>query len=57
MTSEVVIFLADGFEEVEALTVSDILRRAGVDVKLVTINNTTTVVSSREVTVIADATF
>jgi len=57
MTSEAVIFLADGFEEVETLTVSDILRRAGVDVKLVTINNTTTVVSSREVTVIADATF
>ena len=57
MTGEVVIFLADGFEEVEALTVSDILKRANVDVKLVSINSTTTVVSSRDVTVIADCTF
>jgi 4-methyl-5(b-hydroxyethyl)-thiazole monophosphate biosynthesis len=31
----VYIFLADGFEEIEALAVADILRRTGIEVKLV----------------------
>ena len=36
----VAIFLAKGFEEIEALTVCDLLRRVGVDVKLVSIDDT-----------------
>ena len=28
------IFLANGFEEIEALTVVDVMRRAGMDVKV-----------------------
>ena len=31
------IFLAEGFEEIEALTVVDTLRRAGMDIKTVSI--------------------
>lgn len=36
--SKVGIFLADGFEEIEGLTVVDILRRAGVDISMISIN-------------------
>ena len=35
----IAILLADGFEEIEALTPFDILKRAGLDVKTVAINN------------------
>lgn len=35
----IAILLADGFEEIEALTPLDILRRAGLDVKTVSIKN------------------
>ncbi len=57
MKADVTIFLADGFEEVEALTVSDILRRAKADVALVSIKDTKEVESSRGVKLVADATF
>ena len=36
--SEVCVFLADGFEEIEGLTVVDILRRAGIDISMISIN-------------------
>lgn len=35
----VYIFLADGFEEIEALTVVDVLRRAEIDSKMVSVGN------------------
>ncbi len=49
------IFLADGFEEVEALTPLDILRRAGVEVKLVSISDDPVVEGAHGVQMIADA--
>ena len=51
------IFLAEGFEEVEALATADILRRGGVDVKLVSITEDSLVKSSHGVNVKADLTF
>ena len=38
--SRVCIFLADGFEEVEALTVVDLLRRAEIKIDMVSISDT-----------------
>lgn len=51
------VFLADGFEEIEALTPVDVFRRAGLLVKTVSIKDVPTVTSSHGVTVIADTVF
>lgn len=48
------LFLADGFEEIEALATVDLLRRAGVDVKMVSINETLAVRGAHGVEVAAD---
>ena len=53
----VYIFLAEGFEEVEALTVIDYLRRAGVDIKSVSINGSCDVQGAHGVTVKSDIVF
>lgn len=50
-------FLANGFEDIEALAPVDILRRAGVEVTTVSINPTREVESSHGITVLADVTF
>lgn len=50
-------FLANGFEEIEALAPVDILRRGGIDVKTVSITGTEEVESSHGVTVKADLVF
>jgi 4-methyl-5(b-hydroxyethyl)-thiazole monophosphate biosynthesis len=54
---KVYIFLADGFEEIEALTVVDFLRRADIDITMVSIQDTTTVTGAHKIPVTADATF
>ncbi|MFI3306481.1 MAG: DJ-1 family glyoxalase III [Rikenellaceae bacterium] len=51
------IFLSDGFEEIEALSVVDILRRAEISIITLSMNDTLTVKSSHGVTVVADALF
>ena len=56
--AKAVILLADGFEEVEMFTVHDVLKRAGVDVRLTTIKaGTMEVVSAQGVRVIAEQEF
>lgn len=55
--SKVYVFLATGFEEVEALTVVDLLRRAGVDCQTVSVMEEKQVTSSHNVTVTADVLF
>ena len=51
------IFLAEGFEEIEALTVVDLLRRAGIPVKTVSITTAMQVTGAHGVTVKADLIF
>ena len=49
-----IVFLADGFEECEALITVDILRRAGVDTIMASVMGRPEVESSRRIRVIAD---
>ena len=53
----VYIFLAEGFEDVEALATADVLRRGGVGVELVSITDDPFVVSSHRVAVGVDQSF
>lgn len=50
------VFLAEGFEEIEALATVDILRRAEMDVKTVSVTGKKEVTGSHGITVIADIT-
>ena len=52
--SKVCVFFANGFEEIEALTVVDILRRANVDVDMVSITKEKKVTGSHGITVEMD---
>lgn len=53
--SKVYLFLADGFETVEALAPADVMRRAGIEVVTVSIMGRRNVVSAQNVPVVADA--
>ena len=50
-------FLADGFEEIEALAAVDILRRGGVEVKTVSLTGQLEVTGSHGITILADLRF
>lgn len=54
---KVCIFFAEGFEEIEALTPVDLLRRSGVDVVTVSITGNRQVTSSHNIPVMMDALF
>lgn len=51
------IFMADGCEEIEGLAVVDILRRAGLEVTMISIGDTTSVTGSHKITFLADTVF
>lgn len=53
----VYLFLADGHEEIEALTVVDLLRRAGVEIETVSITGNKKVVGSHGIAHMADKLF
>ncbi len=55
--NKIIILLANGFEEIEALAPLDVLRRLDYDVKLISMNATKEVVSSHKVIFTADELF
>ena len=54
---QVFIFLADGFEEIEAIVPVDVFRRAGLKVTTVSITDELNVRGAHDVTIMADACF
>jgi 4-methyl-5(b-hydroxyethyl)-thiazole monophosphate biosynthesis len=52
--NRVAVFLAEGMEEIEALTVVDLLYRAGIPCETISITNSNAVASSHDVTVVCD---
>lgn len=53
----IAVLLADGLEEIEGLTAVDLLRRAGIEVTMVSISEEEKVTGSHQITVIADEIF
>ena len=53
---KVLIFLVDGFEEIEAMAPIDLLKRAGIIVDTVSINEDNQITSSRKIRVLTDKT-
>jgi len=56
MDKKVLIFLANGFEEVEAVTPIDYLRRAGISVTITAITEQKAVTGARGITLVTDTT-
>ena len=55
--NEVCVFLADGFEEIEGLTVVDLLRRAGIETRTVSIMGQEEIKGAHGIIVKADSLF
>ena len=56
MTKNVIILLAEGFEEIEAVTPIDYLRRAGIEVTIAAIGSSLAVKGARNISLNADTT-
>ena len=57
MSKKICVFLADGFEEIEGLTVVDLLRRAGAEVTTVSIMGDKRIHGAHKIDVMADELF
>lgn len=57
MTGTIFLFLADGFEEIEASATIDILRRAGLELQTVSVRQGLTVTGAHGVKMLADSEF
>lgn len=57
MSKKVYIFLADGFEDIEGLTVVDLMRRAGIEIITVSIKETKEVTTSHNIPLLTDTVF
>ena len=55
--SKVYIFFADGFEDIEGLTVVDLMRRAGIDIQTVSVKETKEIRTSHGINILTDRTF
>lgn len=55
--SKIAVFFAEGYEEIEALTVVDICRRAGIEVQMVSVSSEKTVSGSHGIGVRMDISF
>ena len=55
--AKVAVMMANGFEEIEALSVVDILRRAGVEASMVALDNSLEVSGAHGVSLKADVLF
>lgn len=55
--ADIIIFMANGTEEVEALTVVDMVRRAGISIQIATTDGSEYITGSHNITVKADCTF
>jgi 4-methyl-5(b-hydroxyethyl)-thiazole monophosphate biosynthesis len=57
MNKRIAVHLADGFEEIEAISIIDVLRRAGLEVVTVSISDKTEVNGAHQIKVLADVVF
>jgi 4-methyl-5(b-hydroxyethyl)-thiazole monophosphate biosynthesis len=57
MKKKIAVHLADGFEEIEAISIVDVLRRADLDVLVVSVNGKTEVTGAHQIKVMADILF
>lgn len=57
MKKKIAVHLADGFEEIEAISIIDVLRRADLEVVVVSITKKLTVTGAHHLTVLADELF